>query len=61
MNKYALTIKEASSYFNIGENKLRELIANESPVIQGCVLKVGVKTLIKREKFEKSLNQVEYI
>ena len=25
-NKYNLTIKEASEYYNIGENKLRELI-----------------------------------
>lgn len=57
-NKYNLTIKEASEYYNIGENKLRELIK------QGCcefVLYIGKKALIKRKQFEEYLDKVTYL
>lgn len=56
--KYALTIDEASKYFNIGRNKLRFLTyANNSDYI----LRNGTKVLIKREKFERYLNGIKDI
>ena len=57
-NKYNLTIKEASEYYNIGENKLRGLIK------QDCcefVLYIGKKALIKRKQFEEYLDKVTYL
>lgn len=53
--KYALTIKEASEYYNIGTNKLYE-IANDP--YNDCVLRVGNHKLIKRAKFEKRLDEI---
>ena len=46
--KYNLTIKEAAQYYNIGENKLRELIKEPD-----CdfVIYVGKKALIKNVNF----------
>lgn len=56
--KYNLTIKEAAQYYNIGENKLRELIKE-----QGCnyVLYVGKKVLIKCKQFEDYLDNCTYL
>ena len=56
--KYNLTIEEASSYFNIGQCKLREMIKEN-----GCnfVLFVGKKALIKKEKLEMYLNNIVYL
>ena len=51
-------MKEASEYYNIGENKLRELIK------QDCcefVLYIGKKALIKRKQFEEYLDKVTYL
>lgn len=47
-----LTIKEASEYFSIGQNKLRDITADAR-----CdfVLYVGTKRLIKRQAFENWL------
>ncbi|MBO5448166.1 MAG: excisionase family DNA-binding protein [Ruminococcus sp.] len=47
--KQNLTIEEAAEYSNIGQNKLRELTAEEN-----CrfVLWVGTKRLIKRKLFD---------
>ena len=53
--KYALTIKEASEYFNIGTNKLYE-IANDP--YDESILRVGNHKLIKREKFEEKLDKL---
>lgn len=52
--KMNLTLDEASSYFNIGINKLREL-SN----VPDCefVLWVGNKRLIKRKKMELFLEK----
>lgn len=49
-----LTLEEASSYFGIGINKIREL-TNE----KNCpfVLFVGSKRLIKRKEMENYLNK----
>ena len=51
-NKFALTVKEAAEYFNIGEHRIRELTD-----VKNCtfVLFVGSKRLIKRTEFEKFL------
>ena len=56
--KFNLTIEEASQYFNIGRDKLYELV-NED----GCkfVLHNGRNILIKRKPFEKYLEQSLYI
>lgn len=57
--KYNLSIKEAASYFNIGENKIRT-IANENKNAD-WVLWNNTKVLIKRKNFEKYLNNVNCI
>ena len=57
--KYSLTIEEASKYFRIGENKLRKLA--EENLSSGWVLMNGNRIQIKREKFEKVLDNFEVI
>ena len=52
-NKFTLTVKEAAEYFNIGENRIRDMSdQNDCPF----VLWIGSKRLIKRKKFEDHLN-----
>lgn len=57
--KYALSPEEASVYFHIGINKLRQLI-NDNPRAE-WVFKVGTHSYIKRMKFEKLLDRVDTI
>ncbi len=57
--KYNLTIKEASSYFAIGEKKLRR-IAEENPDA-GFVLMNGSHMLIKRVAFERYIDIVDSV
>ena len=57
-NKYALTVKEAAEYFNIGEKKIRELVHNPECKF---VLFVGRKAMIKKDKFTEYLNNTRYI
>ena len=52
--KYALTIKEAAVYFNIGNKKLRR-IAEEN--LGRFALESGNRFLIIRPKFEQFLSQ----
>lgn len=54
--KYALTIYEAAEYFGIGEHRLRTLVRENRQV--DFVLWIGVKVEIKRELFEKFLNEI---
>ena len=56
--KYTLTIEEASSYFRIGENKLRQ-VANEHKA--ECVIMNGNRMLIKKKNFEKVIDKLEQI
>lgn len=51
--KQNLTIEEAAAYSNIGIKKLRELTAD-----QNCpfVLWIGNRRLIKKQKFDKYVN-----
>ena len=53
-NKANLTIEEAAAYFGIGMNKLRELTEDGNCKF---VLYIGSKRLIKRQMFEKYLEQ----
>lgn len=55
--KYALTIDEAAQYFHIGKNKLRELVKEP-----GCtfVMYSGNRCLIKRQRFEKYLDNYKH-
>lgn len=53
--KSNLTLEEASIYFNIGVNKLRELSSSDDC---SFVLWVGNKRLIKRRVFEKELEKL---
>lgn len=55
-NKFALTVKEAAEYFNIGEHRIRELTDRKDCPF---VLWVGSKRLVKRKKFEEYLS-VQY-
>lgn len=57
--KYTLTIKEASRYFSIGENKLRRL-ATENSTANWIILN-GNRILIKRKQFEKLLDSQDQI
>lgn len=57
--KYSLTIKEASKYFGIGENKLRRL-AVENHTASWVILN-GNRILIKRKQFEKLLDSQDQI
>jgi len=57
--KFNLTINEATTYFNIGEKKLRKLI--DEHMEAGFVIQNGVKILINRKKFEEFLNETTSI
>lgn len=52
--KSNLTLDEASIYFNIGVNKLREISSSDNCPF---VLWVGNKRLIKRQALEKALEK----
>ena len=58
-NKFCLTIDEAVIYFNIGEKKLRKLVADN--LDSGFSIQNGVKFLIKRKRFEDFLNDLTAI
>lgn len=58
-NKFCLTIDEAVIYFNIGEKKLRKLVADN--LDSGFIIQNGVKFLIKRKRFEDFLNDLTVI
>ena len=57
-NKFTLTVEEATQYFNIGRDKIYLLTKED-----GCkfVLYNGRNILIKRELFEKYLENKTYI
>ena len=57
-NKYALTIKEASEYFGIGEKKLYTIVTEST---HNFVLHIGKKILIKRKLFERYLDNCNSI
>ena len=55
-DKFCFTIEEAAEYFNIGEKKLRRIIADHMD--SGLVIQNGVKILIKRKRFEDFLTDL---
>ena len=57
--KYTLTIEEASKYFRIGENKLRNLA--EENLSSNWVLLNGNRIQIKRKQFEKVIDTLDTI
>jgi excisionase family DNA binding protein len=57
--KYALTISEASVYFGIGEKKLRQVVMENDTA--EFILRNGSKVLIKREKFQEYLDDIQCI
>ena len=58
-DKFCLTVKEASSYFEIGEKKIREL--DKAHPDDGLFSHHGVKVLVLREPFENFLMQTSEI
>lgn len=57
--KYMLSPEEASVYFHIGENKLRQMI-NDNPDADWH-LKNGSRMFIKRKKMEEFLDKLDSI
>ncbi len=55
--KYALTIKEAASYFNIGENKLRNMVKSNKNA--DYLFWNGNRAMIKRVMFEKYMDRAD--
>ncbi len=53
--KYALTVQETAVLTNIGEKRLRRLL-DQCPDAS-FVLRIGSKTLFKRERFLEFLDQ----
>lgn len=52
--KYSLSIKAAAEYYGIGEKRIRQIAVENTNT--GFVLKVGSHIRIKRELFEKYLD-----
>ena len=59
LEKYTLSIEEASRYFRIGEKKLRRL-AEENPNANWLIMN-GNRLQIKRKQFEKVIDELEVI
>ncbi len=55
--RFLLTVKEASMYFNIGENKLYRIANDYIESEYKFVIQNGDRKMIKRENFEKFLNE----
>lgn len=47
-DKFYLTMDEASEYFNMGEKRLRQIVADN--IKAGFVVQNGVKIIIKRRR-----------
>lgn len=53
--KWTLTVPEACVYFHIGEKKMKEIIDDYSDA--DFILMSGKRTMIKRKRFEKFIDQ----
>lgn len=58
-NRYTLSIEESSRYFRIGENKLRELVA-QNPTAD-FILMNGNRIQIKRKLFEQFIDEASVV
>lgn len=54
-DKYNLTIDEASAYFGIGADRIREIAEQNK---SSLVLMVGTKKLIKKKRMEEYLDRI---
>ena len=54
--KYLLTVKEASMYFNIGENKMHRIVNDYADSEFKFVVQNGTRAMINRKNFENFLN-----
>ena len=59
--KYLLTIKEASEYFNIGENKMYRIVNDFLESDYKFICQNGSITMINRKKFESFLDETTSI
>ena len=59
--QFLLTVKEASLYFNIGENKMHRIANDYIDSDYKFVIQNGNRVMINREKFEEFLNSVTSI
>ena len=59
--KYLLTIKEASEYFNIGENKMYRIVNDFLESDYKFIVQNGSRTMINRKKFESFLDETTSI
>ena len=59
--QFLLTIKEASLYFNIGENKLYKIASEYMDSEYKFIIQNGSRTMINRKKFENFLNNTSSI
>ncbi|HGM3506447.1 TPA: excisionase [Clostridioides difficile] len=57
--KYMLSIEKASQYFHIGENKLRKIVSENAGA--NWLFYNGKRLLIKRELFERVLDEIDTI
>ena len=57
--KFTLSIEEASAYFRIGENKLRQIVSENKGA--DFILWNGNRPQIKRIKFEKMIDNIDTI
>ncbi len=53
--KYTLTIEEASAYFRLGENSLRDFVRENRD--SQCILWNGNRAQIKRKLFEQYIDE----
>ncbi len=59
--RFLLTVKEASSYFNIGENKLHKIVNEYMESEYKFVVQNGSRSMINRKKFEDFLDKTTSI
>jgi hypothetical protein len=59
--RFLLTIREASEYFNIGENKMYRIANDYAESDFTFVFKNGNRTMINRKKFESFLDKTTSI
>ena len=59
--QFLLTVKEASLYFNIGENKMHRIANDYIDSDYKFVIQNGNRVMINRKKFEEFLNSVTSI
>lgn len=57
--KYALTITEACKYFGIGEHTLRRMVDENKDA--GWLFRVGNRTMIKRNRFEHLIDNIDTV